>query len=75
MRLLDLDSEGIKGLLDQLETECMDIKKSAMKMAWYMRGGMTYTDILNMSTPERQAVAKLIEDNLETTKKTNLPFF
>ena len=44
-------------------------------MSWYMRGGATYIDILNMSTEERTAINKLIEDNLETTKKSNLPFF
>lgn len=40
-----------------------------------MRGGATYTDILNMSHSEREAIGKLIESNLETTKTTKLPFF
>jgi len=44
-------------------------------MAWYMRGGATYTDILNMSSDERNALNELIESNLETTKKTQMPFF
>ncbi len=40
-----------------------------------MRGGITYQDALNMSTQERIAVNEIIENNLETTKKTQLPFF
>ncbi len=40
-----------------------------------MRGGISYTDILNLSITERTAINKLIEDNLETTKKSNMPFF
>lgn len=40
-----------------------------------MRGGATYNDILNMSIVERESIAKLIEDNLETTKNSRLPFF
>jgi hypothetical protein len=40
-----------------------------------MRGGISYTDILNLSVGEREAISKIIEDNLETTKNTNLPFF
>ena len=44
-------------------------------MAWYMRGGATYEDILNMSHIERTAISKIIEQNLETTKKTQMPFF
>jgi transcriptional regulator CtsR len=75
MRLLRLNHEGVQKLLDQMEEECAEIKKSALTMSWYMRGGATYIDILNMSTEERTAINKLIEDNLETTKKSNLPFF
>ena len=44
-------------------------------MAWYMRGGVSYEDVLNMSTEERSQLNKLIENNLEVTKKTQLPFF
>ncbi len=46
-----------------------------MTMAWYMRGGMTYEDIMNMSASEREQINELIESNLETTKKTQMPFF
>lgn len=44
-------------------------------MAWHMRGGASYTDILNMSYEERKQINKLIEEHMETTKKTQLPFF
>lgn len=44
-------------------------------MAWYMRGGASYEDILNMSDLERTVINKIIEENLETTEKTKLPFF
>ena len=44
-------------------------------MAWYMRGGATYEDVLNMSTFERESISKLIEEHMEITKKTQLPFF
>lgn len=58
-----------------MEKECDDIKSGALKMAWHMRGGATYTDILNMSLNERKAINKLIEENLETTKKSGLPYY
>lgn len=44
-------------------------------MAWYMRGGASYEDILNMSAQERKDINSIIEQNLETTQKTQLPFF
>jgi hypothetical protein len=58
-----------------MEKDCEAIKANALKMAWYMRGGASYIDILNMSFKERQAIGNLIEENLETTKNTKLPFF
>lgn len=44
-------------------------------MAWYMRGGASYEDILNMSTTERKDINEIIESNLDVTKKSQLPFF
>jgi hypothetical protein len=44
-------------------------------MSWYMRGGMTYEQVMLLSTSERNMLSKLIKDNLETTKKSGLPFF
>lgn len=44
-------------------------------MAWHMRGGATYEDILNMSVTERIEINKMIERNMEVTKKTQLPYF
>lgn len=44
-------------------------------MSWYLRGGASYIDILNMSNQERKILNEIIENNLETTKKTQLPFF
>jgi hypothetical protein len=58
-----------------MESESIAIKQNAIKMSWYMRGGVSYVDVLNMSSEERKAISKLIEENLETTKKSGLPFF
>jgi hypothetical protein len=58
-----------------MEKEANLIKADSLKMAWFMRGGVSYEDILNMSIGERQAITKIIEENLETTKTSRLPFF
>jgi len=58
-----------------MEEECDTIKRNALKFAWYMRGGVSYEDVLNMSTNEREAIAGIIDENLEATKKSGLPFF
>jgi len=58
-----------------MDEDCKSIKKSALQNSWYMRGGVSYEDILNMSIQERDAITEIINENLETTKKTQMPFF
>jgi len=58
-----------------MENEAKAIKENALKLSWYMRGGITYTDILNLAPYEREVIVKLVEANMETTKKTGLPYF
>jgi len=58
-----------------MEKECNQIKKNAITLSWFMRGGITYNDIMNMSRFERESINELVNSNLETTKKTQLPFF
>lgn len=40
-----------------------------------MRGGVTYEEAMQMSPAERQAISEIIAENIETTKKSGLPFF
>ena len=44
-------------------------------MAWYMRGGLTYDQAMALGVSERKMINNLIKENLETTKKSGLPFF
>lgn len=70
-----LDSDGIVKMVDQMEKEVNDIRQEALKMAWFMRGGLSYEHALNLSSEERKIISGLIKENLETTKKSGLPFF
>ena len=75
IRLLASSPEAVKNLIEQFEKDVENIKTNALSLSWYMRGGVSYEDILNMSSFERQAISDLVENNLEVTKKSNLPFF
>jgi hypothetical protein len=70
-----LDSDQIGNLVDGMDKETNEIRQEAIKISWYMRGGITYDHALQLSVAERKTVSELIKDNLETTKKTGLPFF
>ena len=58
-----------------MEKESNQIRQEALKMSWYMRGGISYDQALQLSVSERNAISDLIKENLETTKKSGLPFF
>ena len=40
-----------------------------------MRGGMTLDEGFCLSFEDREIINNMVKDNLETTKKTQLPFF
>lgn len=75
MMLLTLKPDKVLKLINDYEKDVEEIKKGALSMAWYMRGGVSYEDVLNMSQSERLAISAIIESNLETTKNSQLPFF
>jgi hypothetical protein len=60
--------------VERLDKEAKAIKKDVLKMCWYMRG-LSYTEAMHLSWEEREIVGEIIKENLETTKKTGLPFF
>jgi hypothetical protein len=61
-------------LAEQLDKDAKAIKKEVLKMCWYMRG-LSYAEGMNLSYDEREIVGEIIKENLETTKKSGLPFF
>lgn len=75
MRLLTLDNDSIVKMLDQMDKGVEALKKELLQLCWYMRGGLTYEEASYLSLAERRIIRSIIDDNLETTKKTKLPFF
>jgi hypothetical protein len=39
-----------------MEKESNGIRQEALKLAWYMRGGITYDQVLQLSWNERQMI-------------------
>lgn len=67
--------EEIVDLLEKYDQESKAIRKEALKFTWYMRGGLSYNESMALSSQEREIVAAIIKENLDTTEKTKLPFF
>ena len=70
-----LTNSEIENYVKQLEGETKGIKDDIFRICWYMRGGITYEEAMQMSEADRKIVNEIVKDNLETTKKSGLPFF
>lgn len=58
-----------------MDQEAKSIRSDGLRLAWHMRGGATYEQVMMMSSDERRMISELVKDNIETTKKTRLPWF
>ena len=70
-----MTTDQIEKFTDDMVKQVKEIKKNAFTLSWYTRGGVSYTDVLNMSSDEIDSLNEMIDSNLETTKKSKLPFF
>jgi len=70
-----LDSDAIAKMIDAMDKEIKNIRQEALQMSWYMRGGINYEQALQLSAMEREIISNIIKENMETTKKSGLPFF
>ena len=72
---MTLDQDGVESLIESLDRESRALKEEALKMSWFMRGGLSYEDAMTLSQQEREIVGNIIKKNMETTKESGMPFF
>jgi hypothetical protein len=72
---LTSSSDKISKIVDEMDKDVKNIKEESLRMCWFMRGGLTYTEAMNLSVQERNLISKIIKDNMETTKKSGMAFF
>lgn len=69
------DIESISKYLEQLEKESRAIKKEILELCWFMRGGLAYDDAMLLSNADRSIILDIVNQHLEVTKTSRLPFF
>ena len=72
---MTLDEAGIVKLIEGYDNESKALKEEALRLCWHMRGGLTYTEAMQIGLVERKIIGELIKEHIETTKKSGLPFF
>jgi hypothetical protein len=69
------DSGEIDKFINEYDDGTKAIKEELLRLCWYMRGGLSYSESHLLTVDERKLIGKIVESNLETTKTTQLPFF
>jgi hypothetical protein len=70
-----MSEEGMVAYFDRLENQTKALKEEALRLTWFMRGGISYDDAMTLSITDRELISKIVKDNLETSKKSGMPFF
>lgn len=61
--------------LEGMEQEAKAFKKRLLELCWYMRGGLAFSEVMQMGVNDLGLINDIVKDNLETTKKSGMPFF
>ena len=67
--------EEIHKEVKKLEDESKALKKELYKLAWFMRGSLTFEQAYLLDISDREIIGEIVKENLETTKESQLPFF
>ena len=70
-----MSQEDMIAYFDRLEAQSKALKEETLRLCWYMRGGLDYNDAMMLSLDDRKLIGKIVKDNLETAKKSGMPFF
>lgn len=70
-----MSQEDMVVYFNRLENQSKALKEEALRLAWYMRGSVSYDEAMLLSDIDRGIISKIVKDNLETSKKSGMPFF
>ena len=75
MRILSLSLDEILREAKAMEEETKKLRDELFKLTWYLRGGLSVEEAFYLSYDDRTMIGGIVKENLETTKKSGLPFF
>lgn len=69
-----MNNSDIPEYVKSFENMQKDIKDEIFRISWYMRGGVNSQDLFHIyGYEDRQIMNQIIKENIETTKKTQMP--
>ena len=68
---MTLSNPEIERLLKDYEKNIAELKTVVAQICWYMRGGVNYSQLMEMSNRDYKYFNSVVEDNIELSKKNN----
>ena len=62
-------------MIEGMDKEARAIREDALRMMWWMRGGLSYEDAMLLGQTEKEIINQIIKDNMKSTQDSGLPFF
>ena len=60
-------------MLQDYDNQTKALQKDLLEMTWYMRGGISYSEAMMLSSTERTQINEIIKQNIKNTNETKLP--
>ena len=68
---MTLSNPEIERLLKDYEKNISELKTVVAQICWNMRGGVNYSQLMEMSNRDFKYFNSVVEDNIELSKKNN----
>lgn len=72
---MTLSNQEIAEYIDSLEKESKALIKQLHNLVWHQRGGLSLDEAFQLSFSDREIILELINERVETTNETKLPYF
>lgn len=72
---MTLTADQIDDFVATFDKDTKAIKSELLRICWHMRGGISYQEAHMLTQDERDLVAKLVEEHMNVTQETGMPFY
>ena len=72
-RLIPASHDEVLNIIKQMGEETKSMVDDLLKLCWYMRGSVSYSEAYSLTIHDRKCISKIIENNIELTKESGMP--
>ncbi len=63
-------AEDVAELLERYSKQAKALREEVIRICWWMRGSISYNEGFQLSNLDKELIAKVIEQNIEDSKKS-----